>query len=202
MSAYSNSTEFDVEMQKQVRSDLARRARYYQAAMDVHYLQSKLEYTHLKENYIVFICLHDPFKRGLPVYTFRNLCKEKPGVCLHDGTTKIFYNAQEYAKLQSEEARAFMEYVSTNTATSPYTATLDELVEDLRSNPLWCKEYLCVMQDELIQQNEQKRREQAAREEGEHNALVRFAAKFKAMGHSDAETAEFSGLPLAEVEKL
>ena len=206
ITARSPTAEYDLEMQQQVHSDLPRRARYYQSIMDINFLHTKQEYTQLKKNYVMFICLRDPFKKRLPVYTFRNLCEEKPSVQLGDGTTKIFYNVRNYAKMHDKEVRAFMEYVSTNKATTAYTETLEDMVEDIRANQLWRKEYMDEMQENLLLQHEQERKERAAREEGiatgAQQARLDFAVKYKALGHSNEETADFFGLSLAEVERL
>ena len=206
VSAESRTAEYDVEMQRKVRADLPRRARYYQSSMDVQFLQKKLGYTELKENYVIFICLADPFKRALPVYTFRNLCTEAPQVPLNDGTTKIFYNAPCYAKMQDKEARGFMEYVGTKNITTPYTATIDELVEEVRSNPLWRKEYMDVMQDYLVEKREQELRVQAAEQRGiatgEHNAKLAAAHRLLQMGLSVEQVAQGVGLLLADVQAL
>lgn len=67
---------YDVEMQTYSREGLGRRMRYYQSAMDTAMLRPGATYDSLPESFIVFICLHDEFKEGLPVYTFDMICDE------------------------------------------------------------------------------------------------------------------------------
>lgn len=207
VSTHTAQAEFDVEMQQESRPNLPKRCRYYQAAMDVNFLQRKFEYTQLKENFVIFICLQDPFGRGLPVYTFRNVCLEDTNVQLGDGTTKIFYNAKNYAKLADKEASAIMQYMSTNTATTDYTATLDGMVDTLRTNPLWCKEYLDAMQEDLLREHEAERRgREAGIKEGEllgeHKAKLAAARNLKKLNVAPEIIAEATGLPLADIYAL
>ena len=190
VASYSSTAEYDAEMQQQVHKDLPRRSRYYQAAMDVQFLQRSFEYTQLKENFVLFICLRDPFGRGLPVYTFRNTSKEDTSVLLGDGTTKIFYNAKDYAKLDDVEAKSFMEYVGTKQATSSYTATLDDQVIGLRKNPLWRKEYLDAMQNELLQKHDLE----AAEQRGINRRTLEIARNLKQAGSDIAFIAQITGL--------
>ena len=83
----------NVEMQATNKGDLARRARYYQAAADIDTTPKGSEYKDLKENYVIFICTFDPFHCGKAIYSFQNYCidYESP-IPLEDGTEKIFLN--------------------------------------------------------------------------------------------------------------
>ena len=65
---------FDIEIQTSHYSNLAKRARYYQSVMDVDSLDSGESYKSLKDSYVIFLCLGDPFGKGLPVYTFIQKC--------------------------------------------------------------------------------------------------------------------------------
>ena len=67
---------FDVECQSYKVKDLGKRTRYYQSLLDVDNLLKGKNYSELKETFIIFICLDDPFGEDLPVYTFERLCKE------------------------------------------------------------------------------------------------------------------------------
>ena len=83
----------NVEMQTSNQGDLARRARYYQAAADIDTTPKGSEYEDLKENVVIFICTFDPFYRGKAIYSFSNYCiNYKEPIPLEDGTTKLFLN--------------------------------------------------------------------------------------------------------------
>ncbi len=78
---------FGIEIQTSIPPDLGKRTRYYQSMMDSDNLLKGQNYRELKESYVLFICLSDPFKQGLPVYTFKNTCEENPAAVLN---TKYF----------------------------------------------------------------------------------------------------------------
>ena len=51
----------DIEMQTVIKKDEGLRMRYYQSMIDIDHLNHGESYSDLKESYIVFICLDDPF---------------------------------------------------------------------------------------------------------------------------------------------
>ena len=73
--AKNSSQIFDIEMQTSTnwRSNIAKRTRYYQSVIDIDALQAGERYSKLKDSYIIFICLDDPFGKNLPVYRFENM---------------------------------------------------------------------------------------------------------------------------------
>ena len=107
-----DSRIFDIEMQTSITPDLGKRSRYYQSMMDSDNLLKGQNYNDLKESYVIFICLSDPFKQGLPVYTFKNTCEENPAAVLNDKSYKVFYNASAYEKETDKELFALLHYIS------------------------------------------------------------------------------------------
>ncbi len=103
---------FDIEIQTRIPPDLGKRTRYYQSMMDSDNLLKGQNYNDLKESYVIFICLSDPFKLGLPVYRFRNTCEENPAVSLNDKSYKVFYNASAYEKETDKELFTLLQYIS------------------------------------------------------------------------------------------
>lgn len=53
-----------------------------------------MEYRLLPESIIIFICTGDPFGRGFPQYTFKNICLEEKELVLQDESTKYFFNSE------------------------------------------------------------------------------------------------------------
>ena len=76
---------YDIEMQTTKREDLGRRMRYYQGALDTLTLRKGEGYEELPPCIIIFICMHDPFDEGLPVYTLDVNCLEKPSARIGHG---------------------------------------------------------------------------------------------------------------------
>ena len=120
---------FDIEMQTTDRRNLSKRARYYQGILDISNLNQGFDYEELHESYIIFLCLDDVFRKGLPIYTFRNVCAEDGKTLLNDGTVKVFCNARKYDKMPTERLRTFFRYLLENkTDNSSFAKSLEEKV--------------------------------------------------------------------------
>lgn len=73
-----DDTMYDIEMQTTPQKDLNKRTRYYRSLMDEAHLKRNEPYGMLPDEYVIFICMNDPFERGIPLYTFENMCRELP----------------------------------------------------------------------------------------------------------------------------
>ena len=142
---------FDIEIQTSLPPELPKRTRYYQSLMDVDNLLRGQNYEELKESYVIFICLKDPFKKDLPVYTFRNVCSEDGDIFLDDKSYKVFYNVRAYGKEQEVELRAFLEYLCERRATNDFTERIDALVEEAKRNERFRSVYMSlnIREDDL-----------------------------------------------------
>ena len=135
---------FDIEIQTSIPPSLPKRTRYYQSLMDVDNLLRGQSYADLKESYVIFICTQDPFGKGLPVYTFRNVCSEDDGIFLDDKSVKVFYNVGAYGKEDEPELSALLEYLCERRATSGFTQHIDELVEKAKRNEKFRSWYMSL----------------------------------------------------------
>ncbi|MBC6719627.1 Rpn family recombination-promoting nuclease/putative transposase [Treponema sp. Marseille-Q4130] len=149
---------FDIEIQTSIPPSLPKRTRYYQSLMDVDNLLRGQSYAELKESYVIFICTQDPFGRGLPVYTFRNLCSEDGGIFLDDKSYKVFYNVGAYGKEDEPELSALLEYLCERRATSGFTEHIDELVEKAKRNEKFRSWYMSlnIWKDDLLREGSQQ----------------------------------------------
>ena len=59
---------YNIELQASDTKELPERSRYYQGVVDVDLLKSGQRYKDLKTSFIIFICVDDIFKNGLPKY--------------------------------------------------------------------------------------------------------------------------------------
>lgn len=91
----------NIEMKTVKRAKLGRRLRFYQGAMDTLALRRGEHYGNLPPCYIVFICLHDPFNAGLPVYTLNVKCQENTSVKTDHGFTWIVLAAPAWGQAPS-----------------------------------------------------------------------------------------------------
>ena len=135
---------FDIEIQTSIPPSLPKRTRYYQSLMDVDNLLRGQSYAELKESYVIFICTQDPFGKGLPVYTFRNLCSEDGTLFLDDKSYKVFYNVGAYGKEDEPELSALLQYLCERRATSGFTQHIDELVEKAKRNEKFRSWYMSL----------------------------------------------------------
>ena len=194
---------FDIEIQTSHFSDLSKRARYYQAVMDVDSLQPGENYSNLKDSYVIFLCLGDPIGTGLPVYTFHHRADEDFDFLMKDGTTTVFFNAKQYDKMETLERRSFFEYLckqKTDSAChSAFTDKLSTLVERVKTSPQERKNYM--MFEEIVRKRAKEEREEAL-EEGEQKKALETAKNMLINNISLEMVAKCTGLPLEQVLAL
>ena len=202
---------FDIEVQTTNRRNLARRARYYQSLMDVDSLDSGEDYDELKDSYVIFLCLDDPFGKGLPVYTFENLCREDREIFLGDGAYKIFYNAAKHAIMPGETLRSFFRFLAGTADGSALSGRLANLVSHAKTNAQWRQQFMTWEQEMKEQVKERaevlalERAEEIAeeaREETRAEVAVETAQKMLGKDIAMEIIADVTGLPLAQVERL
>ena len=209
------SRVFDIEIQTSVHPDLPKRTRYYQSLMDVDNLLRGQSYAELKDSYVLFICMQDPFNKGLPVYTFENTCREESGLFLADKSYKVFYNASAYGKEKDDELHALLRYLCEKQATSNFTQTIDGLVESTKNNEKFRSLYMSlnIHRDDLLMAGEKigfergviagmsKGRRQGIAD-GSHQAKLETAQTMKSMRYPIADIHKITGLSIAEINNL
>ena len=131
-----------LKMQTTIQEDLPRRMRYYQSMIDVDSLISGCEYETLKESYIIFLCTKDPLGLGLPVYTFKTICKEKSGFTLNDGVNKIFFNAGAFDTEKNLEIKGFLGYLCSGRPSDNFTEDIEQRFERLKINEIFRSDYM------------------------------------------------------------
>ena len=139
-----NNTVYDIEMQTTVRRDLAKRIRVYQGMIDLNLIGTNQHYSKLKETYIIFICLEDPFEKNLPVYHFRNVCLEDASVEMPDGAHRVILNAGGSREGLSDEMAAFLDYLKDRKTDSAFTERLQKQVEQAITRKQWEGEYMTL----------------------------------------------------------
>ena len=211
---------FDIEVQMTNRRNLARRARYYQSLMDVDSFPCGAGYDDLKDGYVIFLCMDDPFGYGLPVYRFSSICKEDRTVSLGDGAYKIFYNAAKHAIMPNETLKSFFRFLTGSNDGSAFSGRLAAMVEHAKTNAQWRQQFMTWEDEMKIQVKERaevlaqemaealaeeiaQERVREFAEEAAAEVAVETARKLLTNGKlSEQEIAEATGLPLAQVEQL
>ena len=132
---------YDVEMQVSNEHNIPKRMRYYQAAIDIAFLDKGSHYKTLNDSYIIFVCLFDAIGKDSPLYTFENICLEDGQTPLRDGTKKVIINAQAFGKAEDKELKGFLEYVKTGTVNTKYTGRIETMIQAVKHNEQARQEY-------------------------------------------------------------
>lgn len=165
----SDGSVYDVEMEnlnkKTIEShQLPQRSRFYQASIDVDFLEKKNSYKTLPHSDVIFICTFDPFRQGLCKYTFHERCDEKIDIFLNDGTAKTFFNCTYDGNDVSDELKELYLYIRNGKPTGRLTKKIDEAVMIGRRNELWRTQY---MREWVALQDAKDEGREEGREEGQ-----------------------------------
>ncbi|MBO5288117.1 MAG: Rpn family recombination-promoting nuclease/putative transposase [Spirochaetales bacterium] len=211
---------FDIELQTTNERNLELRTRYYQGVMDISELEKGDFFSNMKESYIIFICMFDPFGADIPIYTVKQTFAENDKLIFNDKTHKIFYNVKAFEKIANDvETKAFLEYLCKHQSTTKFTQSLETAVYRNKNNQNWRKDYMTLAYNlslaaEKAFENGFSAGEERGRNEGisiglsqgitqgEHKKAVETAKKFLAMGLSVEQVATGTGLSVEEIEKL
>ena len=201
------NTSYDIEMQVGNQYNLPKRMRYYQAALDISFLDQGSSYKSLNDSFIIFICLFDPIGSNRAVYTFENICIEDKRILLRDGTKKIILNANAFKESDNQELQGFLQYIKMGKVTTEYTGRLEKMIQTVKKSELARKEYhiLPAALMEAMDEGEAKglaRGKSLGLAEGSRKAKLETAKNLLQFGLSIENIAQATGLTKAEVEGL
>ena len=189
--AKSDSRRFDLEMQTTSNGSLLKRARYYAGCIDVDTLKPNEPFSKLSDVYIIFLCLEDPFDKGLPLYTYLTKCNECPELP-NDRTARLLYNIEEYEKLDNLALKEFLKYIKTNIPNNDFTVRLSQKVEEAKQNAEYRKAYM------TLEMRETERFYEGKEQKAIEDALILI----KEYNASPEEAAKKMGAPLEKVLEL
>ena len=136
-----SGTSYDIEMQVGNEYNIPKRMRYYQAVLDVAFLDKGCSYKSLNDSYIIFVCLFDPIGSNKAVYTFENICVEDKSIPLQDGAKRVILNAGAFKETGNKELQGFLQYVKTGRVTTSYTGRIEKMIQTVKRNEQLRKEY-------------------------------------------------------------
>ncbi len=165
---------YDIEMQVSNEHNIPKRMRYYQAAIDISFLDKGAHYKALNDCYIIFVCLFDAIGKGEPLYTFENICLEDKETSLKDGTKKVIINAESFNKTEDKELKGFLEYLKTGTANTEYTGRIETMIQAVKQNEQARQEYRFMSAFEMDAREE-------GRIDGSHQAKLETARILEAV---------------------
>ena len=180
----NRSRHYATEMQNDTeKDDVRRRARYYQGLLDTPLLKSGREtrYRHLPSTIVTFITQEDIFGRDLAKYTFKEQCQEIAGLCLEDGTTKIFLNMT--SRNGEPTLVSLLQYMKKTRLDNPDVVIrderirkLDEIVTEVKQSEEWEAVKMSILSVGI------ERGREAGLAEGLHGKLKEQTAKKLAKG--------------------
>ena len=182
---------YDVEMQVSNERNIPKRMRFYQAAIDISFLDKGNSYNNLNDSFIIFICLFDVIGKNRPVYTFENLCIEDKNTPLQDGSRKVIINADAFNNAKNKALKGFLEYLKTGKTKSEFTRRIEAVIQTIKENEQARQEYRLMSTFEMD-----------ARYKGIYENK-RETAKLMKMEKLDMSLIKkITGLPEEEIEKL
>ena len=192
-------TVYDIEIQKADKGNLPRRTRMYSSMMDANMLDKGLEYEQLKDSYVIFICMFDPFENGLTRYTFKSICEEAEGLPLGDGRCIMFLNTKGSIGELGADMDAFFGYINGGVSSigtgkdsgNEFVERLDQCVLDINGDEDWRQGY---MKYELNLIEKYK--------EGEANERNRMVKSFKEQSVPIEVIAKAANLSVEEVNNI
>ena len=203
---YSKGIRLDVHVK-----DTPLRTRYYQGMQDISFLDKGNVYLDLPETYILFVCLFDLFGKGLPVYTFENMCAEYEGLPLNDKCRKVFYNVNAWERENNPERRSLLKYFSDKKAEDDLTRCMQEQVVHTLNLREWRKEHMTIEQEIRLQARYAYDDGKAegislgisqGLSQGARVKAVETAKSAIAMGLSVEQIVKLTGLSEEEIDKL
>ena len=194
---------YDIEMQVSNEHNIPKRMRYYQAAIDIAFLDKGVHYKALNDSYIIFVCVFDAIGKNKPIYTFENICLEDRHTPLRDGTKKVIINAEAFRKAENKELRGFLEYLKTGAANTDFTGRIETMIQAVKNNEQARQEYRFMSGFEM-DAREEGRSEGVAQgfSDGSRQAKLEPARILKQLGDSVKKIIQATGLSKEEVEAI
>jgi len=186
---------FNIEMQMVNNDKIPQRMRLYQASIDVYMTEKGTFYANMPNTVIIFFCMFEPIGKGLPIYTFKNICEQDKNIKLNDGTTKIIISVKAYEKVKNPELKGLLKYICDGIVTTSLTKEIEMAMSNIKQNTTFLKEYksfYATMQDARME----------GRIQGSYDTKIETAKKLIAMNLSIEQIAQVTDLSIEEIAKL
>ena len=193
-------TVYNIEMQNGHHKNLPKRTRYYQGMIDLNLLDKGMDYTQLKQSFVIFVCTFDPFHIGRHVYTFENRCVEDPNLPLNDGTQKIILNTKGIFDDVRPELKRLLNFIDGRQPEDSFTQDLSKAVESAKRNEKWRHDYMT-----LQMAYDEKYREglETGIQQGIERGITTSARRMLSSGkYSDSDISAITGLSVEQIQAL
>ena len=186
----------DIELQVVNTKEIPKRSRYYAGLMALDSLEEGEIYSKLRDSHVIFICMKDIFKKGLPVYSFENICKEDNGIKLNDRDFKHFFIAPICATMiEDSELKAFFTFLVSGKPNNKFTSNLKDYVDDAKHNMQWRQQYMTYLRQRNYDLEE-------GRIKGFHQKALDDAKGMLKKNYPINDIVEIVGLPIKTVKEL
>ena len=186
-----NGKFYDVEMQVSNERNIPKRIRFYQAAIDISFLDKGNSYNNLNDSFIIFICTFDAIGKNRAVYTFENICLQDKNISLQDGTKKVIINSEAFKNTEDKDLKDFLEYLKTGKVNSEFTRRIEAMIQTVKNNEQARQEYRLMSTFEMD-----------AMDRGAYKTKRKTAKLMKQRGYPISEISLMTELPESEIEKL
>ena len=195
-------TEYNIEIQRADKGDIAKRIRYHQAMIDSHTLKKQEDFEKLPNLYIIFILEHDLYGKNNPVYYVTktlSINDEDGNPLLFDDGCNIMYVNGQY---KGEDALGkLMHDFSTPNADEMYYTELAEKVRFYKQDETGVQMASRIVEEygneraaEALQQGIQQGAQQQAIEAAKNMLRMRLG--------THEQIAQAQTLPLKKVQEL
>ena len=129
-------------------------------------------------------------------------------LAFYNGTYKIFFNAQKYDIMPSEEEKDFFKFLSGGSADSEFTQDFDLLVTSARHNAQWRQQFMTWEQEVQLSYNRGlEEGQKIGKKEGELIGQKEALKKYALSMLKDAilpleKISEYTQIPIEELETL
>jgi len=153
------------------------------------------DYSDLKKAFIIFICVKDPFKAGIPKYTFNYVCNEVKDLRLGDDATVVVINAEskELAGM-TPEFRQLVSYIAGNAPTGTLSEEIEVQVADAKLNGLWKEEFMTYQEHLKMAEMHGLRKGFKEAKKEQMQSLMTSIRKMHRDGFSAAQIADYLNL--------
>ena len=195
-------TEYNIEIQRADKGDIAKRIRYHQAMIDSHTLKKQEDFEKLPNLYIIFILEHDLYGKNNPVYYVTktlSINDEDGNPLLFDDGCNIMYVNGQY---KGEDALGkLMHDFSTPNADEMYYKELAEKVRFYKQDETGVQ-----MASRVVEEYGNERAAEALQQgiqQGAQQQAIEAAKNLLRMGIlTHEQIAQAQTLPLKKVQEL
>ena len=193
---------YNLEAQNERKKGERKRTRIYQWHIDLSDFKEGMDYSQVRDSYIIFVCRYDLEKEGKLFYKFAQTRTDGSGKMLGDRANTIFVNINGSLEGASKNLKNLILYLRDGIPRDDYTRKLEDEVKKVKEKEEWIMRYhWMVNHDSEVREEGREEGRKEGREEGRKELKAEFKKLIKS-GADLREIAEAVGMKREEVERL